>query len=70
MDTLPRGKKSRERRGTRWRSYVEDLAWSGLGIPQAELPLIAGDWGAWTSQLELLPPKPQMDKRVKGNTPK
>ena len=28
---------------TYWRNYVEDLAWSRLGIPRAKLPLIAKD---------------------------
>ena len=47
------------------RNYVEDLAWSRLGIPPAKLPLVAGDRDAWRSQLELLPPQPQKDKRAK-----
>ena len=34
MDALPSGKRSRRRPRTRWRNYVEDLAWSRLGIPQ------------------------------------
>ena len=29
---------------------------------------VAGDWDALKSQLELLPPQPQKDKQVKGNT--
>ena len=71
MDGLPSGKKPRRRNyvepRTRWRNYVEDLAWSRLGIPPAKLPLVAGDRDAWRSQLELLPPQPQKDKRTKGN---
>ena len=43
MDALPSGKRPRGRPKTRWRNYAEDLAWSRLGIPQAELPLAAGD---------------------------
>ena len=47
MNALPSGKKPRGRLRTRWRNYVEDLAWSRLGIPPAELPLAAGDRDAW-----------------------
>ena len=39
MNALPSGKKNREHPRTRWRNYVEKLAWSRLGIPQAKLPL-------------------------------
>ena len=46
-----------------WQNYVEDLAWSRLGIPPAELPLVAGDRDAWRSQPELLPRNP---KRTSG----
>ena len=38
-----------------------------LGNSPAKLPLVAGDRDAWRSQLELLPPQPQKDKRAKGN---
>ena len=41
VDALPSGKRSRRRPRNRWRNYVEDLAWSGLGIPPAKLPLVA-----------------------------
>ena len=43
MDALPRGKRPRERSRTRWRNYVEDLAWSRFRIPSAKLLLVAGD---------------------------
>ena len=36
------------------KNYVEDLVGSYLGIPPAKLSLVAGDWDAWRSQLELL----------------
>ena len=68
MDAFPSGKRSSGRPRTRWRNYVKDLAWSRLGIPPAKLPLVAGDRDACRSQLELLQPKPQKDKRAKGNT--
>ena len=68
MDALPSGKRPRGRPRNRWRNYVEDLVWSRLGIPPVKLPLVAGDWDAWISQLELLPPQLQKDKREKGNT--
>ena len=68
MDVLPSGKRPRERPRTRWRNYVEDLAWSLFGIPPAKLPLVARDWDAWRSQLELLSPQPQKDKRAKEDT--
>ena len=41
MDALPRGKSPRGRPQTRWRNYVEELAWSRLGILPAKLPLVA-----------------------------
>ena len=68
MDALPSGKRPRWWPRTRWRNYVKDLAWSCLGIPPTELPLVAGDWDVWRSELELLPPQPQKDKWEKGNT--
>ena len=43
MNALPRGKRPRGRPRTCWRNYVEDLAWSRLGIPPAKLPLVAGE---------------------------
>ena len=39
-DALPSGKRPRWRPRTGWRNYVENLAWSRLGIPPAELPLV------------------------------
>ena len=68
MDALPSGKRPKRRPRARWRNYVEDLAWSRLGISLAKLPLVAGDRDTWRSQLELLSPQPQKDKRAKGNT--
>ena len=62
MDALSRGKMPRERPKTRWRNYVEDLAWSRLEIRLVQLPLVAGDQDAWRSQLELLP-QPQKASR-------
>ena len=67
LDTLPNGKRPRGRPRTRWRDYDEDLAWSPLRIPPAKLPLVAGDRNAWRSQLELLFPQSQKDKRAKEN---
>ena len=49
MDALPSGKKRRGRPRTRSQNYIEDLAWSRLGIPPAQLPLVAGDLDAWRS---------------------
>ena len=68
MDAVPSGKRPRGQPRTRWRNYVEDLAWSRLGIPPAKLPLVAEDRDAWRCQLELLPAQPQKDKQAKGNT--
>ena len=51
MDALPSGKRGGGRPRTRWRNYVENLAWSRLRIPPVELPLVAGDRDAWRSQL-------------------
>ena len=67
MDAFPGSKRPRGQKRTRWRNYAEDLAWSRLGIPPAESPLVAKDQDAWRSQIELL----QKDKRVTGkkNTP-
>ena len=48
---------------TRWQNYVEELAWSHLGIPPAELPLVAGDRDAWRCQFELLPHNPKRISR-------
>ena len=67
MDALPSCKRLREQPRTHWWNYVKDLAWSCLGIPPAKLPLVAGDWDAWRSQLKLLPPQLQKDKQAKGN---
>ena len=67
MDALPSGKRLRGRPRTRWHNYVEDLAWSRLGIPPAKLLLVAGDQD-WRTQLELLPLQPQKDEQAKGNT--
>ena len=47
MDALPSSKRPRGRSRTCWRNYVEDLAWSRLGIPPIKLPLVAGDRDAW-----------------------
>ena len=55
MDAPPSDKRHRGRPRIRWQNYVEDLAWSHLGIPPAKLPLVAGDWDAWRSQSKLLP---------------
>ena len=63
MDALPIGKRPKGQPKTRWRNYVEDLR--RLGIPPAELPLVAEDRDAWRSQLKLLAPQPQKDKRAK-----
>ena len=65
MDALPSGKRPKAQPRTRWWNYVKDQAWSSLGIPPVKLPLVAGDRDAWRSHLELLPPQPQKDKRVK-----
>ena len=54
MDTLLNGKRPRERPCTHWQNYAEDLTWSRLGIPLAELPLVVADQDIWKSQLKLL----------------
>ena len=41
IDTLPSGKKPRRQLRTRWRNYVEDLAWSRFGVSLTELPIVA-----------------------------
>ena len=61
------GKRPRGRPRTRWRDNVEDLAWSRLGVPPSELPMVAKDRDAWRFQLELLPPQPQKEKRANEN---
>ena len=38
MDALPSSKRPRVQPTTRWRNYIEDLAWLRLGIPPAKLP--------------------------------
>ena len=68
MDAFPSGKRPIGQPRTRWRNYVEDLALSRCGIPPAKLMLVAGERDAWSSQLKLLPPQPQKDKREKRNT--
>ena len=70
MNALPRGKRPRGRLRTCWKNYVEDLGWSHLGIPRAELPLVAEDRDAWRSQLELLLQQPLKEKQAKGNARK
>ena len=67
MDALPSGKKPKGQPRISKKNYIEDLAWSHLGIPLAELLLVAGDRDAWRSQLKLLPLQCQKDKRAKGN---
>ena len=66
MDALLSGKSPRGGPRTCWRNSVKDMACLRLGIPQAELPLVA-DQDVWRSQLELLPLQPQKDKRAKKN---
>ena len=41
MDTFRSGKRARGRPRIHWRNYLEDLAWSRLGIPPAKFPLVA-----------------------------
>ena len=67
MGALLSAKRPRGQPRTCWQNYVEDLAWSHLGVPPAKSLLVAGDQDAWRSQLELVPPQPRKDKRVKGN---
>ena len=47
MDALASSKRLREQPRTCWRDYAEDLARSYLGIPLAELSLVAKNWDAW-----------------------
>ena len=68
MDAIPSCKRPQVQPRTCWQNYVEDLAWSCLGIPPAELLLIAGDQDAWRSQFKLLPPQPQKNKWENENT--
>ena len=68
MDALSGGKRPRGQPRTCWWNYVEDLAWSCLGIPPAKLPLVAGDRDNWRSELKLLHPQSQKEKWAKGNT--
>ena len=68
MNALTSIKRPRGQPRTCWQNYIEDLAWSRLGIPPAKLPLVARDRDAWRSQLELLPLQPQKDKQAKENT--
>ena len=66
MDALQVAKSLEETR-IGWRNYAKDQAWSRFVIPSEELSLVAGGRDAWGSQLELLSPQAQKDKRVKGN---
>ena len=63
-NALSSGKRPRGRPRTRWRDYVEGLAWSRFGIP----PVGSKDRDAWKSQLDLLPAQSQKDKHAKENT--
>ncbi|KAK0152308.1 hypothetical protein N1851_006217 [Merluccius polli] len=54
----PTGRRPRGRPRTRWRDYI------CLGVPQEELENVAGEKGAWSSLLSLLPPRPGPDNRV------
>ena len=68
MDALPSDKRPKGQPRTRWRNYVEDLAWLRLEISPTKLPLVAGYRNAWRFQLKLLLPQLQKDKRAKRNT--
>ena len=68
MDAFSSCKRLRGRLRSRWPDYDENLAWSCVGIPLAESPLVAKDWDAWRSQLKLLPTQLQKDTRKKRNT--
>ena len=52
MGALPSDKRPRGQTRTHWQNYVEDLAWSRLGIPPVKLLLVAGDQDAWRFQSE------------------
>ena len=41
----------------RWRDYISDVAWSRLGVEQAELPEIAVGREVFQVLLGLLPPR-------------
>ena len=53
------GKRSRGRPRTCWWNCAEDLAWSCLAIPLAELLIVVKDQDVCRPQLELWPPQPQ-----------
>ena len=54
----PTGRRPGGRPRTGWRDYISQLAWGRLGVPQEELENVAGEKGAWSSLLSLLPPPP------------
>ena len=58
LAACPLGKRPRGRPRTRWRDYISSLAWERLGIPQEEVANVAREREVWSSQLELLPPRP------------
>ena len=58
LAACPLGKRPRGRPRTRWRDYISSLAWDRLGIPQEEVANVAREREVWSSQLELLPPRP------------
>ena len=66
IDALPRAKGLE--RNPDFAGGIMLKTWSRFGILPAKLSPVAGDRDAWRSQLELLPPQPQKDKRAKGNT--
>ena len=59
----PTSGRPRGRPRTRWRDCVSRLAWERLGVPREELDDVAGEREVWNSLLELLPPRPETDKR-------
>ena len=59
------GRRPRGRPRTRWRDSISTLAWERLGIPPSELVNVAREREVWSPLLELLPPRPDPDKRTK-----
>jgi len=58
----PTGKRPRCRPRTSWINYISDLAWSRLGVEQAELSEIAVDREVVQVLLGLLPPRPSQEE--------
>ena len=58
LEACPTGGRPRGRPRTRWRDYINSLAWDRLGIPQDQVANVAREREIWSDLVELLPPRP------------